>query len=209
GGIYAEVSGNASISTRSSLELSNQVYFDNCRSSKNNGGGIYAQVEYPATLSISETNISGCQAQSGGGLYGDFKNVNNQSSLNTICSISNTRIDNCFSSNNGGGTCILIRQKVKFSISNTNIIGCYCTSASGNGGGIYAEIQGDGISNLNTLFELNSTVINTCNSLGYGGGIYTKMNNMCQLIIRNATFSGCKSASPTQGKGGGIFADIS
>ncbi|KAA6359018.1 MAG: hypothetical protein EZS28_045455, partial [Streblomastix strix] len=42
GGIYAEVSGNASISTRSSLELSNQVYFDNCRSSKNNGGGIYA-----------------------------------------------------------------------------------------------------------------------------------------------------------------------
>ncbi|KAA6357791.1 MAG: hypothetical protein EZS28_046682, partial [Streblomastix strix] len=180
GGIYAQVSGNSSISTRSSLELSNQVYFDNCKSSKNNGGGIYAKVEYPATLSISETNISGCQAQSGGGF-----------------------------SNSGGGICILIHQKVKFSISNTNIIGCYCTSASGNGGGIYTEIQGDNISNLNTLFELNSTVIKTCNSQGQGGGIYTKMNYMCQLIIRNATFSGCKSASPTQGKGGGIFADIS
>ncbi|KAA6401104.1 MAG: hypothetical protein EZS28_003373, partial [Streblomastix strix] len=209
GGLFAYVTDTTTSSVNSSLQITNDVKFTSCKSGQN-GGGIYAMLIYPARLTINQTNFTGCQAGNGAGIYGSFSNTVTNSPLYTSCTMQYIRFDGCYSSTSGGGMYALISQRAAVQISNTDIIGCYCTSASSNGGGMYLQITGRiGFSGPDQLFDISSNVLfDSCYCQGNGGGIFAQLSDMGKLRIGMTTFDKCRCTSNTNGQGGGIYATI-
>ena len=152
-----------------------------------------------STIRISGGIISGCKADTGGGLYAD----------NSAVTINKGTISEC-SADKGGG--LYAKNSSTVTISGGTISGC---TAVDSGGGLYADkstinISGGTISGCDGrwgggLYADNSTVtisggtISRC-KVGAGGGLYA--TNGSTININSGTISGCEA-----GVGGGLYVD--
>lgn len=137
----------------------------------NTGGGLYAN---NSAIEISGGTISGCTAEAGGGLYVDGSTIN----------ITGGIISGCEGRWGGG---LYATNSSKITINNGTISGCKA-QAYKDGGGLYAD---------NSAININKGTISGCDGR-WGGGLYAK--NSLTITITDSTISGCKA-----GAGGGLF----
>ena len=139
------------------------------------GGGLYAD---NSAVTINKGTISECSADKGGGLY-----AKNSSTV----TISGGTISGCTAVDSGGG---LYADKSTINISGGTISGC-----DGRwGGGLYAD---------NSTVTISGGTISECTAgMGAGGGLYA--TNGSTININSGTISGCSA-----GEGGGLYADNS
>ena len=172
-----------------------------------NGGGVRV---YEATFVMSDGTISGCSADTGGGLY-----ATNSSKI----TITGGTISGCTAAENGGG---LYADHSTITISDGTISGSTISGCSaGAGGGLYVDgstvtITGGTISgctaaeNGGGLYATNSSTITISDgtisgcSAGEGGGLYAK--NSSAITIKGGTISKCTAPADN---GGGLYADHS
>ena len=172
--------------------------------SADTGGGLCA--EESSTVTISGGTISGCTAGAGGGLYADNSTIN----------ITGGIISGCKGRWGGG----LYADNSTINIEGGTISGC--ETSVGAGGGLYAKnkstitISGGTISGCTALIgnggglcaEKSSTItisdgtISGCKGL-LGGGLYA--TNQSTITINKGTISGCTAAE----NGGGLYANNS
>ena len=135
------------------------------------GGGLYAD---NSAVTINKGTISECSADKGGGLY-----AKNSSTV----TISGGTISGCAAVDSGGG---LYADKSTINISGGTISGC-----DGRwGGGLYAD---------NSTVTISGGTISRC-KVGAGGGLYA--TNGSTININSGTISGCEA-----GVGGGLYVD--
>ncbi len=135
------------------------------------GGGLYAD---NSAVTINKGTISECSADKGGGLY-----AKNSSTV----TISGGTISGCTAVDSGGG---LYADKSTINISGGTISGC-----DGRwGGGLYAD---------NSTVTISGGTISRC-KVGAGGGLYA--TNQSTITIKDGTISGCEA-----GAGGGLYVD--
>ena len=135
------------------------------------GGGLYAD---NSAVTINKGTISECSADKGGGLY-----AKNSSTV----TISGGTISGCTAVDSGGG---LYADKSTINISGGTISGC-----DGRwGGGLYAD---------NSTVTISGGTISRC-KVGAGGGLYA--TNGSTININSGTISGCEA-----GVGGGLYVD--
>ena len=130
--------------------------------------------------------ISGCKANTGGGLYAD----------NSTIEISGGTISGC-EANAGAGGGLYAKNSSAITINKGTISGCKAWSSDkGNGGGLYAD---------NSTINISDSTISGCEAnAGAGGGLYAI--NQSTITINNGTISGCTSE---KGNGGGLCAENS
>ena len=170
------------------------------------GGGLYAD---NSAVTINKGTISECSADKGGGLY-----AKNSSTV----TISGGTISGCTAVDSGGG---LYADKSTINISGGTISRCKV----GAGGGLYAT-------NGSTI-NINSGTISGCEA-GVGGGLYVDgsavtisggtisgceaaineggglyATNQSTITINGGTISGCKAPSSDKGNGSGLYANKS
>ena len=175
-----------------------------------NGGGVRV---YEATFVMSDGTISGCSADTGGGLCAE---------KSSTVTISGGTISGCTAlspdKGNGGG---LYVEGSTLTIERGTISGC---TARNNGGGLYATNsstnsstvtisggtisgcsarEGGGLYADNSAIEISGGVISGCKEIGAGGGLYADHSTV--TINNNGTISGCTAI----GDGGGLYADNS
>ena len=138
------------------------------------GGGLYAE---NSTVTINKGTISGCTAREGGGLYAN----------NSAVTIKGGTISGCTAENNGGGLYAINSSTNSSTINITGgtISGC---TAEKNGGGLYAN---------NSAINISDGTISGCTA-DTGGGLYADHST---ITINNGTISGCEA-----GTGGGLYA---
>ena len=172
-----------------------------------NGGGVRV---YEATFVMSDGTISGCSADTGGGLCAE---------KSSTVTISGGTISGCTAlspdKGNGGG---LYVEGSTLTIERGTISGC---TARNNGGGLYATNsstnsstvtisggtisgcsarEGGGLYADNSAIEISGGVISGCKEIGAGGGLYADHSTV--TINNNGTISGCEA-----GVGGGLYVD--
>ena len=168
----------------------------------NTGGGLYAN---NSAIEISGGTISGCTADNGGGLYADNSTIN----------ITGGTISGCEGRWGGG---LYATNQSTITINNGTISGC---TAKEKGGGLYATNQstinitggiiseckaslgaGGGLYVDGSTITINNGTISRCTAIGDGGGLYAK--NKSTINISGGTISGCEGRW-----GGGLYADNS
>ena len=121
--------------------------------------------------------ISGCKANTGGGLYAD----------NSTIEIRGGTISGC-EANAGAGGGLYAKNSSAITINKGTISGCKAWSSDkGNGGGLYAD---------NSTINISDSTISGCDGR-WGGGLYAE--NYSTIEISGSTISGCKA-----GAGGGL-----
>lgn len=131
--------------------------------SADTGGGLCA--EESSTVTISGGTISGCKANTGGGLYAD----------NSTLNIEGGTISGCTAViGNGGG--LYAKNSLAITISGSTISGCTASV----GGGLYAD---------HSAITINNGTISGCTAAENGGGLYADGST---ITIKNGTISGCK-----------------
>lgn len=143
-----------------------------------NGGGVRV---YEATFVMSDGTISGCSADTGGGLCAE---------KSSTVTISGGTISGCTAlspdKGNGGG---LYVEGSTITIKKGTISGCKANT----GGGLYAT---------NSLtINIKGGTISECEA-NAGGGLYA--TNSSKITIKKGTISGCKAVN---GYGGGLYAE--
>ena len=142
------------------------------------GGGLYAD---NSAVTINKGTISECSADKGGGLY-----AKNSSTV----TISGGTISGCKAGTGAGGG-LYAKNQSTITINNGTISGC----EAGAGGGLYAENSSTVIINNGTISECTAAIKN-------GGGLYA--TNSSTITISGGTISGCKGEL-----GCGLYADNS
>ncbi len=162
-----------------------------------NGGGVRV---YEATFVMSDGTISGCSADTGGGLCAE---------KSSTVTISGGTISGCTAlspdKGNGGG---LYVEGSTLTIERGTISGC---TARNNGGGLYATNsstnsstvtisggtisgcsarEGGGLYADNSTVTINNGTISGCTAAENGGGLYA--TNSSKITIKGGTISGCK-----------------
>ena len=175
-----------------------------------NGGGVRV---YEATFVMSDGTISGCSADTGGGLCAE---------KSSTVTISGGTISGCTAlspdKGNGGG---LYVEGSTLTIERGTISGC---TARNTGGGLYATNsstnsstvtisggtisgcsarEGGGLYADNSAIEISGGVISGCKEIGAGGGLYADHSTV--TIDHYGTIWGCTA----RGDGGGLYADNS
>ena len=141
----------------------------------NTGGGLYAN---NSAIEISGGTISGCTAEAGGGLYAD----------NSTVTINNGTISECTAAIKEGGG-LYATNSSEITISGGTISGCKAPSSDkGNGSGLYAN---------HSTIKITGGTISGCEGR-WGGGLYAE--NSSTIEISGGTISRCKV-----GAGGGLF----
>ena len=168
-----------------------------------NGGGVRV---YGATFVMSDGTISGCSADTGGGLCAE---------KSSTVTISGGTISGCkaLSSDKGNGGGLYVEDST-LTIERGTISGC---TAAKNGGGLYATnsskitIKGGTISGCsadeggglyadNSIVTINNGTISGCSAaINNGGGLYA--TNSSEITISGGTISGCLAE-----EGGGLYA---
>ena len=145
------------------------------------GGGLYAE---NSTVTINKGTISGCTAREGGGLYAN----------NSAVTIKGGTISGCTAENNGGGLYAINSSTNSSTINITGgtISGC---TAEKNGGGLYAN---------NSAINISDGTISGCTAKEKGGGLYA--TNQSTINITGGIISECKASL---GVGGGLYAENS
>ena len=149
-----------------------------------NGGGVRV---YEATFVMSDGTISGCSADTGGGLCAE---------KSSTVTISGGTISGCkaLSSDKGNGGGLYVEDST-LTIERGTISGC---TARNNGGGLYATNSSTNSSTVN----ISGGTISGC-SASKGGGLYA---NNSAINISDGTISECTA---TMNNGGGLYADNS
>jgi hypothetical protein len=142
-----------------------------------NGGGV----ANGGTATITNSTISGNTAGAGGGLYGGIATVTDS-----------TVTGNTAQGGGGGG---IYAQYGTITISDSTISGNMATN--GAGGGIYGDIYGDAIVTDSTISGNTATGASDFGS--GGGGLYTYYNSTATII--DSTISGNTAKN---GPGGGV-----
>ena len=123
--------------------------------------------------------ISGCKANTGGGLYAD----------NSTIEISGGTISGC-EANAGAGGGLYAKNESTITINKGTISGCKAwSSEKGNGGGLYAN---------NSAINISDGTISGCEGR-WGGGLYVEGST---VTIKGGTISGCTARN----NGGGLYA---
>ena len=171
-----------------------------------NGGGVRV---YEATFVMSDGTISGCSADTGGGLCAE---------KSSTVTISGGTISGCTAlspdKGNGGG---LYVEGSTLTIERGTLSGC---TARNNGCGLYAPHsstnsstvtisggtisgcsarEGGGLYADNSAIEISGGVISGCKEIGAGGGLYVVGST---LNIKGGIISECTAAND----GGGLYA---
>lgn len=150
-----------------------------------NGGGVRV---YEATFVMSDGTISGCSADTGGGLCAE---------KSSTVTISGGTISGCkaLSSDKGNGGGLYVEDST-LTIERGTISGC---TARNNGGGLYVD---------GSTITIEDGTISGCKALspdkGNGGGLYAK--NKSTITINKSTISGCTAE---MNNGGGLYAENS
>ena len=146
-----------------------------------NGGGVRV---YEATFVMSDGTISGCSADTGGGLCAE---------KSSTVTISGGTISGCKAlspdKGNGGG---LYVEDSTLTIERGTISGC----EANNGGGLYAINSSTNSSTVN----ISGGTISGCTARNNGGGLYVDGST---ITIEDGTISGCTAAIEN---GGGLYA---
>ena len=174
-----------------------------------NGGGVRV---YEATFVMSDGTISGCSADTGGGLCAEKSSTvtisggtisgckalssdkGNGGGLyveDSTLTIERGTISRCTARNNGGGLYATnsSTNSSTVTISGGTISGC----TASKGGGLYAD---------NSTIEISGGVISGCKEIGAGGGLYVVGST---VTISGGAISECSAAND----GGGLYADNS
>ncbi|KAA6385478.1 MAG: hypothetical protein EZS28_018995, partial [Streblomastix strix] len=176
------------------LIIEEQCIFYQCKSIYGDGGGIYAQIQDGASLTIK----GGCQfiqcssqnSLEGGGAILTYMNGNAQLTINGCT------FEECKSETNGGAIAVQFTQPVGSVLIDGACIFDRCTSEN-NGGAIEAFIRSDSILTIN-----GQCIFTTCTAQQLGGGITADIvgENSQLIICDGVLFDNCSSYT-----GGGIF----
>ncbi|KAA6370860.1 MAG: hypothetical protein EZS28_033613, partial [Streblomastix strix] len=201
---------NAHLQTGSYLLIDNSK-FNQCKGSSD-GGAIYLNISNQVQVTISNSTFDQCEAYSGGGIYASIY-TGGKLIIDGQC-----KFTECNSSEYGGGirvnifdldSQLTLEDGVKFEDCTSTwgggiLISLYggkinilnqclfkeCKSISGNGGGIFSDIN-DG-----TVY-IEDTTFNSCSSTQPGDGgalaLYQKLNSI--ISITNSSFINCKTIS--------------
>ena len=145
------------------------------------GGGLCAD---NSTITIKKGTISGCSAGEGGGLYAD----------NSTVTISGGTISECTAGMGAGGG-LYATNGSTININSGTISGC----EAGVGGGLYVD---------GSAVTISGGTISGCEAaINEGGGLYA--TNQSTITISGGTISGCKAWASGKGNGGGLYANHS
>ena len=148
-----------------------------------NGDGVIS-VNDGSKFIMEGGTISGCKANTGGGLYAD----------NSTVTINNGTISECTAGTGAGGG-LYAKNQSTITINNGTISGC----EAGAGGGLYAD---------KSTVTISGGAISGCEAaINEGGGLYA--TNSSEITISGGTISGCKAWSSGKGNGGGLYANHS
>jgi hypothetical protein len=190
-----EIDGTSSGVTVNLSDLTLENGNGNGTNESDNGGGllVYAESGLSATVTISNSTISGNSAAYGGGIYNDGNDGAAMLTINNSTISGNKAIND-----DGGG----IYNEGAFgtamlTINNSTISGNSAT----DGGGIY----NDGYAFGTAMLTISNSTISGNSASAFAGGIYNDgdTHGNATLAISNSTISG---NSATDG-GGGIFND--
>ena len=149
---------------------------------KVNGDGVISVTDNSKFI-MEGGIISGCKADTGGGLYAD----------NSAVTINKGTISEC-SADKGGG--LYAKNSSTVTISGGTISGC---TAVDSGGGLYAD---------KSTINISGGTISGCEAaINEGGGLYA--TNQSTITISGGTISGCKAPSSDKGNGSGLYANKS
>ena len=148
-----------------------------------NGDGVIS-VNDGSKFIMEGGTISGCKANTGGGLYAD----------NSTVTINNGTISECTAGTGAGGG-LYAKNQSTITINNGTISGC----EAGVGGGLYVD---------GSAVTISGGTISGCEAaINEGGGLYA--TNSSEITISGGTISGCKAWSSGKGNGGGLYANHS
>ena len=148
-----------------------------------NGDGVIS-VNDGSKFIMEGGTISGCKANTGGGLYAD----------NSIVTINNGTISGCKARMGAGGGLYATNQST-ITIKDGTISGC----EAGAGGGLYVD---------GSTVTISGGTISGCEAaINEGGGLYA--TNQSTITISGGTISGCKAPSSDKGNGSGLYANNS
>ncbi|KAA6402816.1 MAG: hypothetical protein EZS28_001656 [Streblomastix strix] len=179
------------------MTISGIITYDKCHctgrvgSSASYGGGQYIEAGQDCKINVTgELEYKECEAHQGGGLHIEIFNKATVELNKATFTDSKSRLD-------GGGLFLYVLLEAQFTIYGTaSFINC---NSSTFGGAIRFRNDG-GIINVDPTEQI---LIENCNSINNGSGIYCSITNKGQTQINYIKFSKCKSLS-----GGGIFARI-
>ena len=207
GGVIENCSRAVTAGSKATFNMS-RGEIRNCGGGRGSGNGGGVRV-YEATFVMSDGTISGCSADTGGGLCAE---------KSSTVTISGGTISGCTAlspdKGNGGG---LYVEGSTLTIERGTISGC---TARNNGGGLYATnsstnsstvtisdgtisgctaSKGGGLYADNSAIEISGGVISGCKEIGAGGGLYVVGST---LNIKGGIISECTAAND----GGGLYA---
>ncbi len=221
GGVYVDLYGAVlTIDDSSTLKLNNAT---------NRGGGVYADLNSSALLTFNEILLNQNDASDGAGLYAD---INTQSTIHLeqttfddneattdgggvyadASSQSTLKIaDSLFFQNDadgrGGGAFVQLRSDSTASIDQVTFD--ENNSLNGDGGGLYADLDGSSTSHSKLRIE-NKSIFSNNNASGSGGGLYTNLDNESTAEIVDSLFTLNESEGSGFSNGGGaIFGKFS
>ena len=145
------------------------------------GGGLYAE---NSTVTINKGTISGCTAREGGGLYAN----------NSAVTIKGGTISGCTAENNGGGLYAINSSTNSSTINITGGTISECTAREG--GGLYVTNS----STNSSIVNISGGTIKGNEAVFSGGGLYADKST---ITINNGTISECTAAIK---EGGGLYA---
>ncbi|KAA6372123.1 MAG: hypothetical protein EZS28_032351, partial [Streblomastix strix] len=187
--------------------MSNQApgYMSNCNftncTSTANGGGIWLAVGTATVFTMEGLlKFKDCRGGTGGAFYASIGSENSKLIINQM------QIQDCSSSNIGGG--MYLQSKLQAIVNIEQLTFKNCSSQSSGGGGAYIISESKG------YITINQTTAEDCVcSKGNGGGIFVSIDfgASSQFKMINISVLRCKAQSdasndiPPTGYGGGIF----
>ncbi|KAA6388031.1 MAG: hypothetical protein EZS28_016442, partial [Streblomastix strix] len=168
--------------------------FIQCKGSDIDGGAILLFVYNGGQVTISNSTFDQCEAFFGGGIYVTIQ-TDGKITIDGQCNFTQ-----CKASYSGGGiyasisglnSQFILEDELKYE-------GCLSQYSHG-GGGIYVDIQDQGVS------IINKVQFNYCNA-NNGGGIYILVNqyNEMKQIFNGTQFTNCEA----QQQGGGMYMSL-
>ncbi len=193
------VTGESTEATLNGLTITGGQTTDSGSNSAHYGGGIY---NYSATLTVSESTISGNSAHYGGGIHSRYGTLK----------VTESTISGNSAQENGGG---IYNNSGTLAVTQSTISGNSADSGSGGGIGNYyqaatltvtestisensAHDSGGGIDNFSGPVTLTQSTISGNSAQDNGGGIY---DNSGTLTVTQSTISG----NSAQDNGGGVY----
>ncbi|KAA6385271.1 MAG: hypothetical protein EZS28_019203 [Streblomastix strix] len=185
-----------------SISISDSQFENITRIGNTNPGGTIGAILKDSSnkLDISDCKFISCKSQDsfGGAIYAEIQNSNAEITL------SGSQLIKC-EAQRGGGIFVKIDKQGKLILENSCEIK-QCKAASGNGGGIYADLTYSGSNQAS--FIIKDGLIEQCTAVtsstitGYGGGIFIGGTGAYDPTSKTLDLKGMKINGNTASKGG-------